>query len=52
MLSCPDGVRGSFVMKSIAILSHFHIGISGCTSKPEGRWCSALTFEQVRHFET
>ncbi|GKG62845.1 hypothetical protein Tco_0636576, partial [Tanacetum coccineum] len=26
----------SFVSKSIVILSYFHIGISGCTSKLDG----------------
>src|ERR1043165_5566144 len=50
ILSKPLGVRGSLVMKSIAMLSHFHTRISGCSSIPDGRWCSALTFEQVRHF--
>ncbi|GJS41845.1 hypothetical protein Tco_0566888 [Tanacetum coccineum] len=38
IVSCPFDVKGSFVKKSIVILSHFHIGISGCTiSIPSGR---------------
>ncbi|KAJ0435697.1 hypothetical protein HanIR_Chr17g0896161 [Helianthus annuus] len=39
-------------MRSIAMFSHFHTGISGCTSKPDGRWCLALILRQVRHFVT
>ncbi|KAJ0948988.1 hypothetical protein HanRHA438_Chr01g0033791 [Helianthus annuus] len=39
-------------MKSIAILSHFHTGIGGCSSKPEGLWCSALTLAQVKQLPT
>nr|GEU97851.1 hypothetical protein [Tanacetum cinerariifolium] len=37
MVSCPFEVLGSFVMKSIVILSYFHIGISGCTNLDEMR---------------
>ncbi|GJY94266.1 hypothetical protein Tco_0510627 [Tanacetum coccineum] len=36
IVSCPLEVLGSFVMKFFVILSHFHIGISGCTSKLDG----------------
>nr|GEY00158.1 hypothetical protein [Tanacetum cinerariifolium] len=31
IVSCSMDVLGSFVMKSIIILSYFHVGISGCT---------------------
>nr|GEV13396.1 hypothetical protein [Tanacetum cinerariifolium] len=31
IVSCPLDVLGSFVMKSIVIFSHFHVGIFGCT---------------------
>ncbi|KAJ0896489.1 hypothetical protein HanRHA438_Chr08g0335221 [Helianthus annuus] len=34
---------GNLVMKSIVTYSHFHSGSSGCCSKPDGFWCSALT---------
>ncbi|GJR26815.1 putative reverse transcriptase domain-containing protein [Tanacetum coccineum] len=30
IVSCPLDVLGSFVTKFIVILSHFHVGISGC----------------------
>nr|GEU35959.1 hypothetical protein [Tanacetum cinerariifolium] len=30
--TCPFDVLGSFETKSVIILSHFHIGISGCTA--------------------
>nr|GEU81200.1 retrovirus-related Pol polyprotein from transposon TNT 1-94 [Tanacetum cinerariifolium] len=36
IVSCPFEVLGSFVTKSIVIFSHFHIGISGCTSDVPG----------------
>nr|GEY95424.1 hypothetical protein [Tanacetum cinerariifolium] len=32
IVSCPLDVLGSFEMKSIIILSQFHVGISGCIS--------------------
>ncbi|GJR53380.1 hypothetical protein Tco_1403901 [Tanacetum coccineum] len=41
IVSCPLEVLGSFVMKSIVILSHFHIGISGCTRAPQGEGARA-----------
>nr|GEW76359.1 putative reverse transcriptase domain-containing protein [Tanacetum cinerariifolium] len=36
MVSFPLCTFGSLVTKSMVILSHFHWGISGCTSKPDG----------------
>ncbi|GJY26732.1 hypothetical protein Tco_0401458 [Tanacetum coccineum] len=36
IVSCPLDVLGSSVTKSNVILSHFHVGISGCISKPDG----------------
>ncbi|GJZ62501.1 retrovirus-related pol polyprotein from transposon TNT 1-94 [Tanacetum coccineum] len=30
----------------MVIFSHFHSGISGCWSRPDGFWCSAFTLEQ------
>ncbi|MFS7913478.1 hypothetical protein Hanom_Chr02g00142251 [Helianthus anomalus] len=36
IISCPLGVLGNFVMKSIETCSHFHKGISGCCSRPDG----------------
>ncbi|MFS7929782.1 hypothetical protein Hanom_Chr04g00336501 [Helianthus anomalus] len=36
IISWPFEVRGNLVMKSIEICSHFHTGISGCWSNPEG----------------
>ncbi|MFS7943686.1 hypothetical protein Hanom_Chr06g00503161 [Helianthus anomalus] len=42
-VSFPFLVFGNLVMKSIVTISHFHSGSSGCCSKPDGFWCSALT---------
>nr|GEY42249.1 hypothetical protein [Tanacetum cinerariifolium] len=36
IVSCSLDVLGSFITKSIIILSHFHVGISDCISKPDG----------------
>nr|GEV94482.1 hypothetical protein [Tanacetum cinerariifolium] len=52
MVSCSFEVLGSFVTKFIVILFHFHIGISGCTSKSDGFWHSALTLKHVKHLPT
>src|ERR1043165_8186635 len=52
IMSWPLVVLGNLVMKSIVILSHLHSGISGCWSKPDGLWVSALTFAQVKHCAT
>ena len=45
MVSCPPDVLGNFVMKSMVIRSHFHLGISVCYNSPEVFWYSALTIE-------
>ena len=50
--SKPALVLGNPDTKSIAILSHFHCGISKGCNIPEGLWCSIFTFWQVKHFET
>ena len=50
--SWPFFVLGRPTMKSIVIWSHFHSGISSGCSSPPGRWCSVLTFWQVRHLAT
>ncbi|KAJ0519708.1 hypothetical protein HanIR_Chr10g0451251 [Helianthus annuus] len=52
IVSFPFLVLGNLVMKSIVTHSHFHSGSSGCCSKPDGFWCSALTCVQVKHLAT
>ncbi|KAJ0437845.1 hypothetical protein HanHA300_Chr16g0606951 [Helianthus annuus] len=52
IVSWPLGVVGNFIMKSIEICSHFHLGISGCCSRPEGFWYSAFTLAHVKHLPT
>ncbi|MFS7952557.1 hypothetical protein Hanom_Chr07g00608301 [Helianthus anomalus] len=52
IVSWPLGVLGNFVIKSMEIYSHFHLGISGCCRSPEGFWYSALTLAHVKHLLT
>ncbi|MFS7978410.1 hypothetical protein Hanom_Chr10g00915161 [Helianthus anomalus] len=52
IVSWPLGVLGNFVIKSMEICSHFHLGISGCCRSPEGFWYSALTLAHVKHLLT
>nr|GEX24344.1 hypothetical protein [Tanacetum cinerariifolium] len=52
IMSCPLDVLGSFVTKSIVILSHFHVGISGCIRRTSNalsipRKFSALMFSSL-----
>ena len=44
-----EAERGNPMMKSIEIESHFQVGTSSSPNCPTGRWCSALTFWQVKH---
>jgi len=50
--SWPLKVHGKWVTKSIAMLSHFHTGISKGCSVPPGLWCSSITFWQVKQVDT
>ncbi|MFS7963366.1 hypothetical protein Hanom_Chr08g00737231 [Helianthus anomalus] len=52
MVSFPRWDLGRLVMKSMEICSHFHSGISGCCSRPDGFWYSTLTLTQVKHLLT
>jgi len=46
--SKPLVVLGKWVTKSIAMLSHFHWGISNGSRVPPGLWCSIFAFWQTR----
>ena len=48
ILSWPLKVRGKWVRKSIAMLSHFHTGMSNDCRIPLSLWCSTFAFWQVK----
>jgi len=47
-----EAKRGNPKMKSIEIESHFQVEIFSSLNSLTGRWCSALTFWQVKHLST
>ncbi|KAJ0558903.1 hypothetical protein HanIR_Chr07g0341491 [Helianthus annuus] len=52
IVSFPFLVLGNLVIRSMVTISHFHVGSSGCCSKPDGFLCSALTCAHVKHLAT